>query len=180
MNVESERSKPLWMDVRRDKAPQLTENIRAKVLVIGAGIAGLSTAYELARAGTEVVVADRGPIGGGMTSRTSAHLSYEIDDFYYALIDVHGEKKARQYFESQKAAVDRVERICAEERIACDFARLDLFVFAPDKQGRSELEKEIEEIRSDKKIREVKVIDLIFSESETILLSDKKVVLIYF
>jgi len=43
-----------------------------------------------------------------------------------------------------------------------------------------ELEKEIEEIRSDKKIREVKVIDLIFSESETILLSDKKVVLIYF
>jgi glycine/D-amino acid oxidase-like deaminating enzyme/nitrite reductase/ring-hydroxylating ferredoxin subunit len=101
----------------------------------------------LARSGTEVVVVDRGAIGGGMTSRTSAHLSYQIDDFYYGLIDAHGQRKARQYFESQKAAVDRVEQICAEERIACDFARLDLFVFAPDRRGRNELEKEIEAAR---------------------------------
>src|SRR5687768_16879196 len=136
MNVENERSRSVWMEVRREKAPPLGENIRTKVLVIGAGIAGLSSAYELARQGTEVVVVDRGAIGGGMTARTSAHLSYQIDDFYHALIDMHGEDKARQYFESQKAAVDRVEQIVAAERINCDFARLDLFVFAPDKKGR--------------------------------------------
>jgi glycine/D-amino acid oxidase-like deaminating enzyme/nitrite reductase/ring-hydroxylating ferredoxin subunit len=144
MNVESQRSQSLWTEIKREKAPPLTADIRTKVLVIGAGITGLSTAYELARQGIEVVVVDRGPIGGGMSSRTSAHLSFEIDDFYYALIDVHGEDKARQYFESQKAAVDRVEEISAEERIACDFKRLDLFVFAPDKKGRDELEKEME------------------------------------
>jgi glycine/D-amino acid oxidase-like deaminating enzyme len=87
MNVESERSKSLWSEVRREKAPPLSDKIRTKVLVIGAGIAGLSTAYELARRGTDVVVVDRGPIAGGMTARTSAHLSYQIDDFYYALIE---------------------------------------------------------------------------------------------
>jgi glycine/D-amino acid oxidase-like deaminating enzyme/nitrite reductase/ring-hydroxylating ferredoxin subunit len=144
MNVENERSQSLWMDVRREKAPRLSENTRAKVLVIGAGISGLSVAYELAREGTDVVVVDRGPIAGGMTARTSAHLSYQIDDFYHALIDTQGDEKARQYFESQKAAVDRVEAISAEERIACDFARTDLFVFAPDRKGHNELQKEFD------------------------------------
>src|SRR5437763_11981796 len=82
-----------------------------------------------------------------MTARPSAHLSYEIDDNYSELIKRRGERAAKQYFESQKAAVDRIEDICQRERISCDFARLDLYVFAPDAKGRDELEKEIEAVK---------------------------------
>src|SRR5687767_3584306 len=63
----------------------------AEVVIVGAGIAGLTTALELVRRGTRVLVLDDGPIGGGETGRTSAHLTSEIDDLYYELERKHGE-----------------------------------------------------------------------------------------
>jgi glycine/D-amino acid oxidase-like deaminating enzyme len=59
---------------------------------MGSGIAGLSVAYELAKAGKEVVVLDRGPIGKGMTSRTTAHLTAQCDDRFDQLISRRGEE----------------------------------------------------------------------------------------
>ena len=146
MNVDSERSRSLWMQAKFPQASPLTSNLQTEFLVIGGGIAGLSVAYELARAGREVVVVDRGSIAGGMTARTSAHLSYEIDDFYFKLIKVRGEHQAKLYLESQRAALDRIEEICAHERIDCDFARIDLFCFSPDRNGHKVLKKEYEAV----------------------------------
>jgi glycine/D-amino acid oxidase-like deaminating enzyme/nitrite reductase/ring-hydroxylating ferredoxin subunit len=123
--------------------PLLTDE-KTDVLVIGGGIAGLSTAYELMRQGVDVMVIDRGTIAGGMSARTSAHLSFELDDYYHELISLRGEENARTYFESQRAAIARIEEIVERERIDCDFARVDLFLFAPDRSGRKTLEKEIE------------------------------------
>jgi len=51
-------------------AAALEKDKTADVLVVGSGIAGISIAYELQEAGMDVVVVDRGPIAGGMTSRT--------------------------------------------------------------------------------------------------------------
>src|SRR5205085_7650259 len=103
----------------------LAADAETDVLVIGAGIAGLSTAYELASAGRRVMVVDRGRFGRGMTARTTAHLAFEIDDYFHELIKAHGRDHARLWYESQSAAVDRIEAICAAEAIACDFTRLD-------------------------------------------------------
>jgi glycine/D-amino acid oxidase-like deaminating enzyme len=58
----------------------LIQDIQADVCIVGAGIAGLTTAYLLAREGRSVVVLDDGPIAGGQTQRTTAHLSNAIDD----------------------------------------------------------------------------------------------------
>lgn len=69
MNVSSEHSKSLWMDTSvYDDAPTLQSDETADVIVVGSGIAGLSIAYELAKAGKSVIVVDRGPIGKGMAS----------------------------------------------------------------------------------------------------------------
>jgi len=80
MNVGDERSKSFWMDDAGPiNAPRLSSDESRDVVVIGAGIAGLSTAYELSRFGRSVVVIDRGKIGNGMTARTTAHLTPELD-----------------------------------------------------------------------------------------------------
>src|ERR671911_1770145 len=114
-------------------AGALRDGAQAAVVVIGAGLAGLSVAYELTRAGRRVVVLDRGPIGGGMTARTTGHLSSEIDDYYHELIKLRGLDQARQYYASHAAAVDRIEQIQRDERIGCDFQRVDGYLFlAPD------------------------------------------------
>jgi glycine/D-amino acid oxidase-like deaminating enzyme len=92
MNVSNEHSKSLWMDTSvYDDALTLQSDETADVIVVGSGIAGLSTAYELAKAGKKVVVVDRGPIGKGMTSRTTAHLTAQCDDGFDKLIARRGE-----------------------------------------------------------------------------------------
>jgi glycine/D-amino acid oxidase-like deaminating enzyme/nitrite reductase/ring-hydroxylating ferredoxin subunit len=109
--------------------PQLTEDESANVCIVGAGIAGLTTAYMLACEGKSVVVLDDGPIAGGETGRTTAHLSNALDDRYVQLERLHGKRGAQLAAESHTNAIDLIERIAAEERIDCDFRRVDGYLF---------------------------------------------------
>jgi glycine/D-amino acid oxidase-like deaminating enzyme/nitrite reductase/ring-hydroxylating ferredoxin subunit len=149
MNVGDERSRSCWMDQAPPiRASALDRDVECDVAVVGAGIAGLSTAYELSRAGRTVVVIDRGEIGRGMTARTTAHLTTEVDDRYSDLVRARGEDEARLYHESQVAAVDRIETIAREEGIDCDFARLDGYLFAAEESHRKILDEEHDSCRT--------------------------------
>ena len=110
--------------------PPLAEDAECDVCIVGAGIAGLTTAYTLARAGKRVIVLDDGPIGGGETGRTTAHLSWALDDYYVEIEKIHGWDGARVAAESHRSAVDRIEAICRDEQIECDFERVDGYWFA--------------------------------------------------
>lgn len=100
-------------------------DVDVDVCVVGAGIAGLTTAYELARAGRGVLVLDDGPLAGGETGRTTAHLDSAFDDGYHEVEKMHGAEVSRLLGESFRAGVDAIERIVTEERIDCGFVRLD-------------------------------------------------------
>ena len=128
-----------WMWFSTPEYPPLTENARADACVIGAGIAGLTTAYLLAKKGKKVVVIDDGPIGGGMTCRTTAHLSNAIDDRYYEVERLHGEEGARLAAASHFAAIEAIEAIVRHEQIDCDFARVDGYLFLPPDGSPDEL-----------------------------------------
>jgi glycine/D-amino acid oxidase-like deaminating enzyme/nitrite reductase/ring-hydroxylating ferredoxin subunit len=130
MNVGDERTKSLWMDVNvAPDATALTQDAEADIAVVGSGIAGLSAAYELAAAGQSVIVLDRAAIGSGMTSRTTAHLTTLCDDGNATLSKMRGEEIARLFHESQACAIDRIEAICKEHSIECNFRRLDGYLF---------------------------------------------------
>ena len=103
----------------------LRADAHARVCVVGAGIAGLTTAYRLARSGVDVVVLDEHDLLGGQTARTTGHLCDALDDRFYELEKLHGEDGARIAAQSHAAAVDEIERICVEEGIECGFARID-------------------------------------------------------
>jgi glycine/D-amino acid oxidase-like deaminating enzyme/nitrite reductase/ring-hydroxylating ferredoxin subunit len=135
----------VWMDpAGLSSRSAIAKDLSADVCVVGAGIAGLTTAYLLANEGRSVVVLDDGPIAGGETSRTTAHLANALDDRYYELESMHGEKGARMAAESHTAAIDRIEAIVAKERIECDFERLDGFLFVPPGHSTNVLDKELE------------------------------------
>jgi len=148
MNVIEERSRPLWLDDGPEiEASALEGAAEADVAVIGAGISGLSIAYQLAQRGLRVLVLDRGRIGRGMTARTTAHLTAELDDFYFELIKRRNKDDARRFAESQIAAIDHIEHVVRAESIDCDFARVDGYFFAHTRDQIEILEKEYEGAR---------------------------------
>jgi glycine/D-amino acid oxidase-like deaminating enzyme/nitrite reductase/ring-hydroxylating ferredoxin subunit len=109
--------------------PALTSDIDSDVCVVGAGIAGLSTAYMLTREGKSVVVIDSATIGGGETERTTAHLTSALDDRYFYLEELHGVDGLRMAVRSHAAAIDQIETIVQRENIRCGFERLDGYLF---------------------------------------------------
>ena len=131
MRDDSQASTSLWMATANTPIQsRLRESIRTEICIIGAGIAGLSTAYLLGLEGRSVVVLDDGLIGGGMTGRTTAHLTNAYDDRYAEIERLHGAEASRITAESHTAAIEKVGEIVAREEIDCDFERLDGYLFA--------------------------------------------------
>ena len=147
MQASSGSTVSVWMATAAiPSRSALKEDALANVCIVGAGIAGMTTAYLLARAGKTVVVVDDGPIGGGMTGRTTAHLVTALDDRYFELERLHGETGARLAAESHAAAIDLVESIVKEEKIDCEFERLDGYLFVPPGESRKILDRELEAV----------------------------------
>jgi len=124
--------------------PALDSDLRVNVCIIGAGIAGMSAAYLLARTGRQIAVIDDGPIGGGESGRTTAHLTAALDDRYYEIEKLHGREGARIAAASHTAAIDKVETIASVEEIDCDFERLDGYLFLGGDSNPGELTREFE------------------------------------
>src|SRR5688500_10394749 len=103
METDSGCTKSVWMSFPVPQLTPLRANDAADVCVVGAGISGLTTAYLLAAAGKRVIVLDDGSIAGGVTGRTSAHLTAGLDDRYYELERLHGADGARLAAESHTA-----------------------------------------------------------------------------
>jgi glycine/D-amino acid oxidase-like deaminating enzyme/nitrite reductase/ring-hydroxylating ferredoxin subunit len=124
-------------------ANPLLENINVDVCVVGAGIAGLTTAYLLAKEGKRVAVLDDGPVGSGMTGRTSAHLSYALDAFYFELEKTRGGEAAHLAAQSHRAAIERIDEIVRQEHIDCEFSRVDGYLFLAKGDKPATLEREL-------------------------------------
>lgn len=123
--------------------PAIHSDQRVDVCIVGAGMAGVSIAYLLARAGKSVVVLDDGPLANGMSSMTTAHLTCVLDERYSELEHMHGEEGARLAAGSHMTAINRIETIVASERIDCDFERLNGYLYAAHDDDRETLEQEL-------------------------------------
>jgi len=146
MTEHSGKTESAWMD-ERSALPvplPLDRDLETGICVVGAGISGLTTAYELARRGHQVVVVDDGPLISGETERTTAHLSDALDDRYFVLERLHGEHAVQLAAESHRAAIDYIEAAVHREHIGCDFERLDGFLFAGPEHDKSYLDQELE------------------------------------
>ncbi|WP_157254412.1 FAD-dependent oxidoreductase [Nonomuraea typhae] len=124
--------------------PPLEQDVVADVAVVGAGIAGLSTAWELARAGMSVVVVEADRIAAGVSGYTTAKLSAQHGLIYQRLAEAYGAEAARLYASSQQDAVDHVWDVAAELGVDCELERLPAYIYAesPDEAGHVRAEAE--------------------------------------
>ncbi|MHC3469615.1 FAD-dependent oxidoreductase [Streptomyces sp. 7R007] len=112
--------------------PPLAEDIRVDVAVIGAGMAGLSTAWELARAGRSVAVLEADRVAAGVTGHTTAKLTALHTLIYDRLRRTRGAEGARLYARSQSAAIERAAAIVDELGIACEWEERSAYTYVCD------------------------------------------------
>lgn len=123
--------KSLWSEsCKFRKREALNKDIKTDVLVIGAGIAGILTAYMLKQKGREVVVIDAAEIASGNTKNTTAKITSQHDLIYSKLISEFGEEKARQYAKANELAIKKYKEIIEDRRIECDFEEKPAYVYS--------------------------------------------------
>lgn len=141
--AENVRTEPVWKQLAKVGGVEAPSRNRFDVCIVGAGIAGISTAYRLVQAGQRVIVIDDGAVGGGQTGCTTAHLASAIDDRFTELERIGGEETSRLAGQSHAAAIDAIEEIVQREGIPCEFTRLDGYLI-PHEPGEQEfLEREL-------------------------------------
>jgi glycine/D-amino acid oxidase-like deaminating enzyme/nitrite reductase/ring-hydroxylating ferredoxin subunit len=120
----------------------LAEEARADVCIVGGGIAGMTAAYCLSKAGCATVLVDAGKIGHGVTGYTTAKVTSQHQLIYDHLIRTFGADRAQAYADANQSAIDWVERVQIEEDIDCHFKRLPAYVYAQEERELHDLEKE--------------------------------------
>lgn len=139
------KKKSIWIDnVKDTKMDSLKEDIECDILVIGAGIAGLSTVYNLKDANKKIVLVDKNRCGMGATSYNTGKLTYMQDLVYYKIENNYNEKVARLYLDSQKEAINIVNKIVKDNNIDCDLVKTKAYVFSYNEDKYKNFDKEIE------------------------------------
>jgi glycine/D-amino acid oxidase-like deaminating enzyme/nitrite reductase/ring-hydroxylating ferredoxin subunit len=135
----------LWLaDGGMPNFDSIGADLECDVLVVGAGIAGLSVAYSLCKEGKSVIVVDDGSLGGGETERTTAHVTAVLDKRYAELEKWHGDENTRLVAAALRESIDRISQIVIEERIECNFERKDAYLFMGTNGERDVLDLEME------------------------------------
>lgn len=128
---ESESS--LWREASPGPIyPSLKGEIYVDVVIVGAGITGLTTAYLMKRRGLRVAVLEKDTVGGGTTGRTTGKVTSQHSLSYVELGRTLGTRHVQVYAEANQTAVDLVEKIIQKEKIDCDWGRADNYVFTDD------------------------------------------------
>lgn len=109
--------------------PALAGDMQADVAVIGAGIAGILTAYELQKRGKKVIVLEADRIGSGQTGNTTAKITGQHGLIYDSLIRLYGEEFARRYAKAQEQAISDYEHLVKAEKISCHWERKDSYLY---------------------------------------------------
>jgi len=118
--------------------PQCDDDHEVDVVVVGAGITGVTAAYLLKKAGCKVALVERSRCGGFDTSNTTAHLTCVTDARLHQLVSRFGEETARLAWDAGRAAIDQIYQLIRQENITCGFQWVPGYLFAANPQSTSD------------------------------------------
>lgn len=120
----------IWTEtVEIESRPPLQQSLQTSVAVIGAGMAGLLTAYLLKMRDVDCVVLEADAIGSGQTKGTTAKITSQHGKIYGELIEQFGVEKAKQYAAANQHAVEQYRELICSRGIDCDFEETKAYLY---------------------------------------------------
>jgi glycine/D-amino acid oxidase-like deaminating enzyme/nitrite reductase/ring-hydroxylating ferredoxin subunit len=124
--------------------PPLSDGTSVDVAVVGAGIAGVTAAVLLKRAGKTVALVEAKRIVEGATGYTTAKVTAGHGASYSKIRQGFGEDGIRTYAQANEAALERIAQLVEEDGIDCDFERRTNYVYAESQEEVAQLRQEAE------------------------------------
>ncbi|KAI4091622.1 MAG: hypothetical protein LQ348_007312 [Seirophora lacunosa] len=147
---------PVWIHTepysKRPQFQKLTDNLTTDACVIGSGIAGVSTSYELVSRGVNVAMLEARDILSGESGRTSGHLSSSIDSGFTELVSKRGKDGARLAVESHTWAINRVGEISKQLGIDCEYRQLPGYDISQYEKGQDGHEDDVKDFKEEAKV----------------------------
>ncbi|CAM3181445.1 FAD-dependent oxidoreductase [Filibacter tadaridae] len=131
-------------DIDFPEFPSLQEDIDVDVVIVGAGITGITSAYLLTNEGLKVAVIEAGKVLNGTTGHTTAKITAQHDLIYDEFIKNIGKSNARLYYEANTEALQFIKATVDEHKIDCDLTTQDAYIYATTEKFARKIEKEAE------------------------------------
>ena len=140
-----DHAKSYWVNsTDQPSYPRLSETIEVDVAVVGAGIAGISTATFLAEEGHDVALLEANQVARQTTGHTTAKVTVAHGLRYDYLLDTFGEKRARLYADANRSALDEMASRVDDQNIDCDFIRASAYTYVPTSKKQEKVKKEVD------------------------------------
>jgi len=139
------KAESIWVDTTTTtNYASLSSVLKVDVAVIGAGIAGLTTAYLLQSRGLRVAVIDMGEIVKGATGYTTAKVTSLHTLIYDHLLRIFGNEQAQMYGNANQAGLEKIAELVEKLHIDCDFKRTNAYTFTEDENDVKSIQAEAE------------------------------------
>jgi glycine/D-amino acid oxidase-like deaminating enzyme/nitrite reductase/ring-hydroxylating ferredoxin subunit len=124
--------------------PPLSEDLEIDAVVVGAGIAGICTAWELSRSGRSVLLLEADRVAAGVTGYTTAKLSAQHTLIYADVARKFGVHAAQLYATSQRDSIEHVAQVSTDLGIDCELERCAAFTYVQDEGSVGQVREEVE------------------------------------
>lgn len=128
--------KSIWQkDNNLNELGSIKENIKTDILIIGAGITGVSTAYNLINCDYKVILIDRGKCFNDVTAKSTGKITYLQDLKYQDIYNVYDYETSKLYYESQKEAIKILKKNIKDNNIKCNLEKNESVTFTTSQKS---------------------------------------------
>lgn len=134
----------IWSSYIKKDIVTSKNNIDTDVLIVGGGATGLNTAYNLIGKGLKITLIERNLIGTGITSKSTAKITYLQQTLLSKIAKLNNLEKAKQYLNAQIEGMNLITKIISSNHIDCDLTKNDSYLFARNLKDKKKVVKEKE------------------------------------